>query len=68
MPALFRQCAACSWLKVLDSSDAFIMKFVVLFLVTIIFGALGGKKEHSKCSWDYYRFFVFNFISNFMNT
>ena len=45
MPALFRQCTACSWLKVLDSSDAFIMKFVVVFLITIIFGTLGGKKR-----------------------
>ena len=46
MPAgLFQQCIACSWLNVLDSSNPFIMKFVIFFLATIFFGALGGKKN-----------------------
>ena len=46
MPAaLFQQCTVCSWRKVLDSSNAFIMKFVTVFLATTFFGALGGKKR-----------------------
>lgn len=30
------------------------MKFAIVFLAAIFFGALTGKKEHAKCSWNYY--------------
>ena len=36
---------ACSCLKLFDSSNAFIMKFAIVFLATIFFGAMGGKKK-----------------------
>ena len=46
----------------LDSSNVLIMKFMIVSLATIFFGVLGGKKDHAKCSCNYYRFSVFNFI------
>lgn len=53
MTALFQPCTVCSWLKLSNANNVFIMKLVVICLAAIFFGALGGKREHVKRSYNY---------------